>query len=180
MLVTLGLTVFVDLITAVAVGIIFASFVTARWMEREELKGITAAAIAYDDDDDALTETERSELWKYNGKISIIKLRGTFSYASARELVKRADTSAVGHEAIIFDFTHVSYIDTSAAFAIEELIHTALKETSACFISGLSGKTEVTLHSLNVLDAVSEEHFVSNLTDAIEIAGTLLKSKSPA
>ena len=63
---------------------------------------------------------------------------------------------------------------------IEELIHTALKETSACFISGLSGKTEVTLHSLNVLDAVSEEHFVSNLTDAIEIAGTLLKSKSPA
>lgn len=33
MFVTLVLTVFVDLITAVAVGLILAGFVTARWME---------------------------------------------------------------------------------------------------------------------------------------------------
>jgi len=38
MLVTLFLTVFVDLFTAVAVGLILAGFATARWMEREELK----------------------------------------------------------------------------------------------------------------------------------------------
>ena len=46
MLVTLGLTVFVDLITAVAVGLILAGFVTARWMEKEELKGITRISLA--------------------------------------------------------------------------------------------------------------------------------------
>ena len=45
MLVTLGLTVFVDLITAVAIGLILASFATARWMEQEELKGVTAVAL---------------------------------------------------------------------------------------------------------------------------------------
>ena len=178
MLVTLGLTVFVDLITAVAVGIILASFVTARWMEREQLKGVRA--VTFDQGDDALTEIERSKLQKYNGKINIIKLRGTFSYASARELVKHIGISGVGYEAIVLDFTHASYIDTSAAFAIEELINTALKETSACFISGLSGNAEVTLHSLNVLDTVSKEYFVSNLTDAIEMAGTLIENKNPA
>ncbi len=178
MLVTLGLTVFVDLITAVAVGIILASFVTARWMEQEELKG--AKVVEIKQGDDALTETERSELRKFNGKISIIKFDGIFSYASARELVKRIDISGVGYEAIIFDFKQASYIDTSAAFAIEELIHDALNETSACFISGLSGETEVTLHSLNVLDALSKEHFVSNLADAIQMAGALIENKSPA
>ena len=178
MLVTLGLTVFVDLITAVAVGIILASFVTARWMEKEELKG--AKVVAIKQGHDALTETERSELRKFKGKINIIKFDGIFSYASARELVKRIDTSGVEYEAIIFDFKQASYIDTSAAFAIEELINDALNETSACFISGLSGETEVTLHSLNVLDALSKEHFVSNLTDAIQMAGTLIENKSPA
>ena len=178
MLVTLGLTVFVDLITAVAVGIILASFVTAQWMEQEELKGAKVVAIAQEDD--ALTETERSELRKFNGKISIIKFDGIFSYASARELVKRIDISGIGYEAIIFDFTQASYIDTSAAFAIEELIHDALNETSACFISGLSGETEETLHSLNVLDALSKERFVSNLTGAIQMAGALIENKSPA
>ena len=117
---------------------------------------------------------------KFKGKINIIKFDGIFSYASARELVKRIDTSGVEYEAIIFDFKQASYIDTSAAFAIQELINDALNETSACFISGLSGETEVTLQSLNVLDALSKEHFVSNLTDAIQMAGALIENKSPA
>lgn len=40
MLVTLTLTVFVDLIMAVAVGIILASFVNSRWLAEEQLKGL--------------------------------------------------------------------------------------------------------------------------------------------
>ena len=63
MLVTLGLTVFVDLITAVAVGLILAAFVTARWMELDELKGITQLALA--DDSNELTADERGEIEKY-------------------------------------------------------------------------------------------------------------------
>src|SRR5690606_27110386 len=38
MAVTFALTVFVDLITAVAVGIILASFVNSRWLAAEQLK----------------------------------------------------------------------------------------------------------------------------------------------
>ncbi|MGY8957975.1 MAG: SulP family inorganic anion transporter, partial [Alphaproteobacteria bacterium] len=60
MLVTLVLTVFVDLITAVAVGLIFAGIVNSKWMETEELKGVTAVAIP--DESANLSEAEKNAL----------------------------------------------------------------------------------------------------------------------
>ncbi len=87
MLVTLALTVFVDLITAVAVGLILAGFVTARWMESEELKGITQLALP--ENEESLSDAERAVLKRNNGQIALLALRGRFSYASARELVQR-------------------------------------------------------------------------------------------
>ena len=84
MFATLGLTVFVDLITAVAVGLILAGFVTARWMEAEELKGLTEVALP--DGNSSLDAAEIAELEKANGDVGLLSLRGRFSYASARQL----------------------------------------------------------------------------------------------
>ena len=172
MLVTLFLTVFVDLITAVAVGLILAGFVTARWMEGEELKGVTALAIPEDDED--LTDEERAEILKYNGRIGIVTLRGRFSYASARELVQRVGAATHGHEAIIYDFTSAAHIDTSAALAIEELIDLATDENSACFIVGLSGIARETLRSLDILDKVPAAHILPTKLEAIRLAGEIV------
>lgn len=149
MLATLSLTVFVDLITAVAVGLILAGFATARWMEKEELKGITSVAIPQNND--ALTKSEREQLRKFKGRIGLVQLRGRFLNASARELVQRVGAQTAGHDAIIYGFTNAAHIDTTAASAIEELLATAIRETRGCFVAGLSGAAETMLRSLGVL-----------------------------
>lgn len=169
MLVTLGLTVFVDLITAVAVGLILAGFVTARWMETEEMKGVTAVAIPEDNHD--LGEAERKALEKLSGKIGMVILRGRFSYASARQLNQRVGTAVFGHEAVIYDFTEAAHVDTSAALAIEELLTSASQQGIACFFAGLSGPAETTLRSLGILDELPPEHIVPTLLAAIHVAG---------
>lgn len=74
MFVTLVLTVFVDLITAIAVGLILAGFVTARWMEAEELKGVTQVALP--GDDTGLSAEELTEIHKANGDVGLLSLRG--------------------------------------------------------------------------------------------------------
>lgn len=168
MLVTLGLTVFVDLITAVAVGLILAGFVTARWMESEELKGVSAVALPQEGD--RFSPEERAALKKQNGMISVVSLRGRFSYASARELVQKAGASMAGHKAIIFDFTEAAHVDTSAALAIEELLQHAGSEGTVCYIAGLSGVAEVTLSALGVLDSVPPDQILSERLQAIEAA----------
>lgn len=172
MLVTLGLTVFVDLITAVAVGLILAGFVTARWMEVEELKGVTQLALP--DHNGELSAEERSEIEKFDGRISLILFRGRFSYASARELVQRAGLDMAGYEAMIFDFSHAAHIDTSAALAIEQMLETAQSETNGCVIAGLSGTAGQTLESLGVLDRIAPENVVATRLEAIRRAASML------
>ncbi len=168
MLVTLGLTVFVDLITAVTVGLVLAGFVTARWMESEELKGVSAVALPQEGDQ--FSPEERAALGKQNGMISVVSLRGRFSYASARELVQQAGAGMAGHKAIIFDFTEAAHVDTSAALAIEELLQHAGSEGTVCYIAGLSGTAEVTLSALGVLDGVPPDQILSERLRAIEAA----------
>jgi SulP family sulfate permease len=172
MLVTLGLTVFVDLITAVAVGLILAGFVTARWMEAEELEGVTA--IALPDGELDLTEDERQALTRHNGEIGLVMLRGSFSYASARELVRRVGAQASGHRALILDFAEAAHIDISAALAIEELMDAAPDGVEGCFVSGLSGRAEEALNAFDVLKKLPDGHALPTRAEAIAAAGRLL------
>ena len=172
MLVTLGLTVFVDLITAVAAGLILAGFVTARWMEKEELKGVSSLALP--EGEGVLSAAECKLIRDTNGQIGILALRGHFSYASAREIVQRIGPAKAGYQAMVFDFTDAAHVDTSAALAIEELIETAQAETRGCLIAGLTGSAEATLRALGVLDAIPPDRLVGTRLEAIERAAKLI------
>ena len=171
MLVTLTLTVFVDLITAVAVGLILAGFVTARWMEAEELKGITTFAIP---DHDSLTDAEKEALGRYGNDVITFSLRGRFSYASARQLTRHVTATAAGYKAIIMDLTEAANIDTTAAMAIDDLIHAAKLEGMHCIVSGVSGAARETLKSLGVLHTIPAGNLVATPMDGIRRAGELL------
>jgi SulP family sulfate permease len=168
MVVTFLLTVFVDLITAVAVGIILASFVTTRWMEAEQLKGV--AKFSLPNGDDPLSEEERALLTRANGDVALFLFRGSFSYASARELARRAGTETAGHSAIVYDFSDAGYVDTSVALSVDDLIGKSNAEHLACFVSGVDGPTGGTLQQLKVLDRVPAERRFKNRVDAVRAA----------
>ena len=168
MMLTLGLTVFVDLITAVAVGIIVASFVTASWLEREQLKGVRH--IAHDDETETLSETERAALRRAAGKVAVTAMHGSFSFASARELVRRVGAPVSGHASVVFDFTHVGYLDTSAVLAIEELFEQSAGAGQAIYLAGLNGEAERALSRLKALDRIPETRRFAHRAEAIDAA----------
>ena len=180
MLVTLLLTVFVDLITAVAVGLILAGFITARWNAEEELKGIAHLASPDDAENhhenhqlsEAEREALREALREAQGKVALVRLRGRFSYASARELVRRASTvdSDIAHGAVIYDFSDATRLDTSAALAVEELLIVAEEAGIACVICGLSGEAEQALRDLRVLDKIAPSRVLDDRRQAIALA----------
>jgi sulfate permease, SulP family len=168
MLVTFGLTVFVDLVTAVAVGIILASFVSSRGLAREQLKGLRQSIDA--DELEHLSDEERSLLRSANGRVLVTVLHGTFSYASARELARRASPTAVAHQVSVYDFSHTVYVDTSAALAIAEMIELARARGQYVVVSGLREQALATLEGLGALDAVPPEQRFADRTDAIRAA----------
>lgn len=173
MVVTAALTIFVGLITAVAVGIILASYVTSHRLAEEQLKGISACA-----DPDALEqldEDERALLRPLNGKVVVTQLAGTFSYASARELAARGIAlSGTECRAIVYDFASARYIDASAAMAIDEMFADANGRGIAVFVAGLSGQARRALDGMGVLDRVAAAHVFDERTEAIRAAVELV------
>lgn len=176
MLVTLGLTVFVDLITAVGVGIILAGFVNSRWLAEEQLKGLKQSADV--NELDLLTPDEKALLRTVSGRVLITLLSGSFSYASARDLARR-DTQAIAHrDVVIYDFTHAGYVDPSAALAIDVMIDLSLRHDRHVIVSGLKSHALRALSGMGVLDRLSVEQQFEDRKDAIAAAVAYCQEKS--
>jgi SulP family sulfate permease len=168
MLVTLGLTVFVDLITAVAVGIILASFVNSRWLAVEQLKGLRQSADA--DGLDVLTPEEKALLRETNGRVLVTLLHGSFSYASARDLAHRDTQTATQGDVVVYDFTHAGYVDPSAALAIDEMIDLSQRHGRYVILSGIRDHAYRALKGMRVLDRVAPGQQFAERIDAIRAA----------
>ena len=174
MLLTLLLTVFVDLITAIAVGLIVAGFARARESERRELSSVISVPLLdaefFSDGQDA----DDADVDRFQARVGLVDLRGEFSFASANELAWAVGADIEQHEVVIFDFSNTVHMDDSAALVMERLTRAAAAAKTECIVLNLSGSVGDTLNSLNVFRQLPAERFVDNLDAARDLAGNLL------
>ena len=171
MLITLLLTVFVDLVTAVAVGLIAAGMATSRRFERLQMDSVVSVPIldsVFFREGYALDEDDHS------AHVGMVTLRGVFTVASSHKLVSTVSRDISEHDVVIFDFTDTAYMDDSASLVIEELIDTAIAEHTECIVIGLSDQPAITLRALNALKQIPEDQFADDINGAREIAARLL------
>jgi SulP family sulfate permease len=168
MLVTCGLTVFVDLITAVAVGIILASFVNSRWLAAEQLKGLRQSTGA--DELESLTAEEKALLRQAGSRVLLTMLHGSFSYASARELARRDRQAMSDHEVVIYDFSHAGYIDPSAALAIDEMIDLTQRRGRHVIVTSIPAQATRALDGMGVLDRIPASQRFDDRREAMAAA----------
>ncbi len=174
MLITLLLTVFLDLVTAVAIGLIAAGMASARLFERLELDNVVSVPLL-DQSFLAREKGDAEEVDDFSARVGLVALRGSFSVASSNKLINTITEDIKDHEVVILDFSETVYMDDSAALVVEQMIDTAREEDTECIVMGLEGRNAATLNALNVLKHVPEDHFVTTLDDAREIAKRMLK-----
>ena len=174
MVITMGMTVFLDLITAVIIGLIAAGMASARQFERLEMDSVVSVPLLdttfFDKDGDE--EVDDQEM--FSARTGLVALRGSFSVASSSKLIDAISLDIQQHEVVILDFDDTVYVDDSAALVVEQLIDTAIEEDTAVIIMALKGNPAVTLTALNVLKRVPQERFVKNLEEARAVARKLL------
>ena len=175
MFITLGLTVFLDLVTAVAIGLIAAGMASARALERLQLDSVVSVPLL--DQSFLRGWSDQSEADAFSARVGLVALRGTFSVASSSELISTIGVDIRDHEVVILDFTDTVYVDDSAALVVESMIETAIAEDTECIVMGLEGLPAVTLNALNVLQDVSEDRFAADLDEARETAERLLQER---
>ena len=177
MLMTLGLTVFVDLVTAVAI-LIAAGMVHARQLERLELDSVVSVPLL---DRTFLPEGEDAgDVDLHAARVGLVALRGTFTVASSHKLVEVIGADIKDHEVVIFDFSGATYVDDSAAMVIEQLMDVAEKGRTGVIVTGLSGSVAKTLQALGIMQHVPEGHVVGTLDDARRVASAFLRRDLPS
>ena len=175
MLITFGLTVFLDLVTAVAIGLIAAGMASARRLERLQLDSVVSVPLldqSFLSGADEADEEDGAD--EFSARVGMVALRGTFTVASSSSLVSTIGVDIRDHEVVILDFTETEYIDDSAALVVEQMIDIAFAEDTECIVMGLSGSPAASLQALNILDRVPAEHFVATLDEARETAARML------
>ena len=175
MILTFGVTVFIDLITAVALGLIAAGVVRSSESERHELDSVTSFPLL--DPGFFPQGGDLMEVDPYRMPVGLVRLRGRFSVASANELTRAVMKDIEDHDIVILDFSKTTSVDDSAALAIEQLMYTAMDGDTACIVMGLRGEVADVLRSLMVLRKIPKEHFSDNLDEAISLSKHILHER---
>ena len=178
MLTTLCLTVFVDLITAVAIGLIAGGMAHARRLEGLELDKVISVPLldaAFFAGEETATDGD-----PYAARVGMVALRGTLSVASSHKLVSVIGLDIREHEVVIFDFSDTVYVDDSAAMVIGQLLEVAAGSDTECIVMGLGGDVAATLNSLDILGDVPAGRIVGTLDEARRVARAALEVDAAA
>ena len=169
MVATFGLTVFVDLVTAVAIGLIVAAMAHARQFELLELDRVISTPLL---DSEFLIESDTTD--PYSARVGLVAMRGAFTIASSNRLVNTISEDIRDHEIVILDFSETAYMDQSAALVVSHLTESAIEEKTQCIVIGLTPELAANLNSLNALNSVPPTHILPRLEDARILAQRLL------
>ena len=170
-MVTLAITLCFDLITAVAFGFVTAALAGARQLERLELDRVVSTPLL----DQAFLGSGGDE---FTARVGLVQLRGSFTAASARKLIRIVASDIKHHEVVILDFSQTDYIDDSAALVVEHMIYTANTENTAVIIVGLRDSVAQSLTGFGILRDVPSQHRVATIDQARELARTMLEDNS--
>ncbi len=171
MVVVLLLTVFVDLITAVAVGIVLASLLFVKRMSDLQLANITT--ITHDGDQSSLSGDETAVLAQAGGRIVLYHLTGPFSFGAAKGMARQL-AAADQFDALVLDLTDVPFLDSSASLALEDSILQAQERQKHVFLVGARDEVEETLKRLGVTELLPEGHHHIKRIDALRQAAALI------
>ena len=179
MLTVLALTVFVDLVTAVGVGIIMASLVSASRLSEVQLSQLKFVS-SHNLGDTPLTPEERDIFERAGNRLLLLHLSGPFSFCSARDMIRRMSVQGAGYDIVLLDMSDVSMIDTSIAMAINELVEQARHDGRDVVVAG-DGEGQVArdLSNLKVLDRVPKENRFNPRLAAMRHVDRLLAEQEP-
>ena len=160
------LTVFVDLIAAVGIGLFVANVMTITKLS--ELHASDVKAITDPDNTELeLLEREKEILRHAKGKIMLLHLRGTMIFGSSRAITRK-NSQIGGCHSLIVDVADVDHLGVSAALALEEAILEMINAGGSVFIVTTKEQALDRLDKLGILKKVPEENIFVDRLEALE------------
>nr|WP_198551562.1 SulP family inorganic anion transporter [Moritella sp. Urea-trap-13] len=161
------LTVFVDLIVAVGLGVFISNIIIIEQLSRAQARQVKA--ISDTDNDVPLTETERVILDKANGKVLFFYLSGPMIF-SVSKAISRQHASIANYQVMILDLSDVPMIDVTVGLALENAIKDALDANCEVLLLCPNIDTREQLEKLNVLNLIPSNNHCTSREQALQSA----------
>ncbi|MCX5931135.1 MAG: SulP family inorganic anion transporter, partial [Cyanobacteria bacterium] len=158
------LTMLVDLIAAVGVGIFVANILTIEKMSTLETKSVKAISTA--DDDLNQPENEKALLDQGGGKVLLFQLIGLMIFGLAKT-ISRKHNAMQECESIVVDLSEVSPMGVTASLALENAVKEALGKERNVDVVGAEGSTLKRLRSLKVYSLLPHDHVEMSRAEAL-------------
>ena len=153
--VVIALTVLVDLMVAVGVGIFMANIITIDKMSAMQTQGVKSVCTG--DEDPDLSDHERELLNQAGGRVLLFQLNGAMIFGVAKAINR--EHNAIGDcDAVIFDLSEVVHLGLTSALAIENAVEEAIEVGRNVYVVGAHGTTRKRLEQLKLYEQLPEDH----------------------
>ncbi|PNW52015.1 UNVERIFIED_CONTAM: sodium-independent anion transporter [Euhalothece sp. KZN 001] len=173
----IGLTVFVDLITAVGVGIFIANILTIRRLT--DLRSEDVNAISYADDKIVMNEREKELLDGAAGRVLLFHLSGPMIFGVSKAISRQQDMAG-DYNVLILDLSDVPLLGVTSSLALENAVKDAVEKGRHVLVAGATGKVKDRLQRLEIAELIPRDHFVTDRLTALELANEFIAQESVA
>ncbi|HHP7245175.1 MAG TPA: SulP family inorganic anion transporter [Elainellaceae cyanobacterium] len=161
------LTVLVDLIAAVGIGVFVANILTIERMSAFQSEAVRAITDA--DDAIQLDANEKRWLDEANGRVLLFQLSGPMIFGVAKAIA-REHNAIKDCDAIVFDLSDVPHLGVTASLALENAVEEAVEQKRHVFIVGATGQTKRRLQTLNVFNLIPLDNLYLDRAEALKDA----------
>ena len=167
----ISLTVFVDLIAAVGIGLFVANVMTITRLSELQTDNVTAVTDP-DATDLELSEREKLLLQSSQDKIMLLHMKGNMIFGASRAITRIKSQAEESH-ALIVDIKDVVHLGVSVALALEEVIVETARAGKTVYIVSGKGKPLSRLEKMGIMKIVPSENIVAERIIAMERLGNV-------
>jgi SulP family sulfate permease len=163
LLTTFLLTVFVDLATAIMVGVALGAFLFLHRLAEavEVASGIELLAEDRGDFSDARTAYDSAQVT--DPEVMVYRISGALFFGATAALSAVLDRVGAPPKAFILDFSQVPLIDSTAANTLRGFLHKLAREQTAIYFAGARPTVKRALHKVGIDGAV---RYVDTIAEA--------------
>ncbi len=161
-----ALTVFVDLMVAVAVGVFIANILTIARLDELQSQAVQTITVA--DDQIVLTPDEKLILDLAKGKMLLLHLSGPMIFGVVKAIA-REHNALPNYEVLIVDLKDVPILGVTSSLAIENAIQDAIEMGRKVIVVGSTGKVRSRLEKLGLQGIVPPENWIDERMPALQM-----------
>lgn len=167
LIITLLLTVFVNLITAIEVGLVLAMFLFMKRMSDQanvNMKSLDAS----EDQDITFDFDKANKQFQTNKDILIYEINGPFFFGAADKFIDYSQKINEKNKLIIIGLKHVSIMDATALHGFRRLVNTCVKLNINLYVTGVNIQPFEVMNRAGLVEIIGNNHFYKTIEEAKE------------